>query len=80
MLAHFNHLGLETPDGLSHLSAPGVSGGPGPLGAIEEILDRGADDLGSDVKRPRRDDCLPGNPPAVGRRARRTAGTFGERA
>ena len=80
VLAHFDHLGLETANGLGHLSAPGVSGRPGHVGAIEEILHRGADDLGSDVKRPGRDDCLAGNPPAVRRRTRRAAGMFGERA
>lgn len=80
MLTHFDHLGFEAPDGLSHLSAPGPNGSAGSLGTIEEILNCGADNLGSDVERPRRDHCLPGDPSAVGGRTRRAAGAFGERA
>ena len=80
VLTHFDHLGFEAPNGLGHLNAPGANGGPDSLSAIEEILDCGADDLGSDVKRPRRDDCFPGNPSAIGGRTRRAAGTFRERA
>jgi hypothetical protein len=80
VLAHFDHLGFETPNRLGHLNAPAADGSPGSVGAVEELLDCGANDLGSDVKRPRRDDCLAGNPPAVGGCARRAAGPFGERA
>ena len=79
MLTHFDHLGFEAPDGLGHLNAPGGSSRPGFVRAVEEILDRSADDVGGDLKRPRRDDCLSGNPSAIGGGARRTAGTFGQR-
>jgi hypothetical protein len=79
VLTHFDHLGFEAPDGLGHLNAPSASGGSDSIGAIEEILDCGANDFGSDVKRPRRNDCLSGDPSAIGGCARRSTGTFGER-
>jgi hypothetical protein len=80
VLPNFDHLRLETPNRFSHFRAPTVDARPGALGSIQEILDRGADDLGSNVKRPSRDDCLASDPSAIGGRARRTATAFGKRA